>query len=196
MADAVPKNGSFMANFTHSRHLLPLLKERFLYHKNPILATQFLSFPLPAFMEVNRQLISTIFKMTIPKMLRIFFKYTRRLRGKLCCSAVRALFKYFEAETGAELMPAVVAVIHRSDRKSICILIPTSWCPRGAKPLKEGSMLFSSPLARSKGPRDFQHFPAVSSAGEAFSPTRCDLRWPFPSFLSGFILLSDGRMEK
>jgi hypothetical protein len=54
---------------------------------------------------------------TIPKMLRIFFKYNRRLLAELCRAAVRALLKYFEAETGAELMPGVAAVIQSFGQK-------------------------------------------------------------------------------
>jgi len=38
---------------------------------------------------------------TVPKMLRIFFKYKRRLLGDLGQTAVNALLKYFEAATGA-----------------------------------------------------------------------------------------------
>jgi len=48
---------------------------------------------------------------TIPKMLRIFFKYNRRLLGSLCRSALRSLTCYFEVTTGSELMPGVIAVI-------------------------------------------------------------------------------------
>jgi ribosomal protein S27E len=48
---------------------------------------------------------------TIPRMLRIFFKYKRRLLGSLCQAAVQALLKYFQATTGAELVPGVVACI-------------------------------------------------------------------------------------
>jgi ribosomal protein S27E len=48
---------------------------------------------------------------TIPRMLRIFFKYKRRLLGSLCQAAVRALLKYFQVVTGAELVPGVVACI-------------------------------------------------------------------------------------
>jgi hypothetical protein len=44
-------------------------------------------------------------------MLRIFFKYKRRLLGSLCQAAVRALLKYFQAATGTELVPGVVACI-------------------------------------------------------------------------------------
>jgi len=47
----------------------------------------------------------------IPKMLRIFFKYKRRLLGDLCQAAVQALLKYFQATTGTELLPGVVTCI-------------------------------------------------------------------------------------
>jgi len=48
---------------------------------------------------------------TIPRMLRIFFKYNRRLLGELCRLALRCLTRYFEALTGSALTPGVVAVI-------------------------------------------------------------------------------------
>jgi ribosomal protein S27E len=48
---------------------------------------------------------------TIPRMLRIFFKYNRRLLGDLCHCALRSLTRYFEVTTGSELMPGVVAAI-------------------------------------------------------------------------------------
>ena len=48
---------------------------------------------------------------TIPKMLRIFFKYNRRLLGELCRCALRSLTRYFEVTTGSELMPGVIAAI-------------------------------------------------------------------------------------
>jgi len=48
---------------------------------------------------------------TVPKMLRIFFKYNRRLLGSLCRSALRSLTRYFEVTTGNELMPGVIAAI-------------------------------------------------------------------------------------
>jgi hypothetical protein len=44
-------------------------------------------------------------------MLRIFFKYNRRLMGSLCLSALRSLTGYFEALTGRKLMPGVIAAI-------------------------------------------------------------------------------------
>jgi hypothetical protein len=54
----------------------------------------------------NRQVV-----FTVPRMLRIFFKYKRRLLGELCRAAVEALLQYFQATTGAERRPGVVAVI-------------------------------------------------------------------------------------
>jgi hypothetical protein len=44
-------------------------------------------------------------------MLRIFFKYNRRLLGELCRCALRSLTRYFEVTTGSELMPGVIAAI-------------------------------------------------------------------------------------
>ena len=54
---------------------------------------------------------------TIPKMLRIFFKYKRRLLGELCRAAVKALLKYFQAATDTELRPGVVASIQTFGQK-------------------------------------------------------------------------------
>ena len=48
---------------------------------------------------------------TIPKMLRVFFKYKRRLLGDLCRCALRALTRYFEVVTGSALMPGIIAAI-------------------------------------------------------------------------------------
>ena len=48
---------------------------------------------------------------TIPKMLRIFFKYNRRLLGSLCHSALRSLIRYFEFVAGRDVMPGVIAAI-------------------------------------------------------------------------------------
>jgi len=48
---------------------------------------------------------------TIPRMLRIFFKYNRRLLGDLCRSALRSLNRYFAAMANGELMPGVIAAI-------------------------------------------------------------------------------------
>jgi hypothetical protein len=44
-------------------------------------------------------------------MLRIFFKYKRRLLGDLCRSAINALTEYFKAVTGEELVPGVISSI-------------------------------------------------------------------------------------
>jgi hypothetical protein len=48
---------------------------------------------------------------TIPKMLRVFFKFKRKLLGELCRCAVRAILFYFQAVAGTTLEPGVVAVI-------------------------------------------------------------------------------------
>jgi hypothetical protein len=48
---------------------------------------------------------------TIPKMLRVFFKYKRKLLGELCRCAVRALLFYFQGMAGTALEPGIVAVI-------------------------------------------------------------------------------------
>jgi hypothetical protein len=50
-------------------------------------------------------------------MLRIFFKYKRRLLGSLCQAAVQGLRKYFQAATGEELVPGVVASIQTFGQK-------------------------------------------------------------------------------
>jgi len=47
----------------------------------------------------------------IPKMLRIFFKYNRRLLGELCRCALRSLTRYFEIVARSELRPGVIAAI-------------------------------------------------------------------------------------
>ena len=56
-----------------------------------------------------RPVIQVVF--TVPKMLRLFFRFRRKLLNDLCLSAVRALLKFFHTATGLELMPGVVAVI-------------------------------------------------------------------------------------
>jgi hypothetical protein len=48
---------------------------------------------------------------TIPRMLRIFFKYNRRLLGELCRCALGSLTRYFEIVAGSKLMPGVVAAV-------------------------------------------------------------------------------------
>ena len=48
---------------------------------------------------------------TIPKTLRIFFKFRRKLLGELCRSAVKTLTVYFKALTGEELVPDIMVAI-------------------------------------------------------------------------------------
>jgi hypothetical protein len=48
---------------------------------------------------------------TIPKTLRIFFKFRRKLLGELCRSAVKTLTVYFEALTGEELVPGIIVAV-------------------------------------------------------------------------------------
>ena len=48
---------------------------------------------------------------TIPRMLRVFFKYNRRLLGELCRCALRSMTRYFEIVTRCDLMPGVIAAI-------------------------------------------------------------------------------------
>jgi len=48
---------------------------------------------------------------TIPKMLRVFFKYNRKLLSALCLCARLALLKYLRAATGKELTPGIIAAI-------------------------------------------------------------------------------------
>jgi hypothetical protein len=44
-------------------------------------------------------------------MLRVFFKFKRRLLGDLCRCALRALTRYFEVVTGSALTPGIIAAI-------------------------------------------------------------------------------------
>jgi ribosomal protein S27E len=48
---------------------------------------------------------------TIPKMLRIFFRYNHSLLSGLCLCGKKALVKYFKAVTGRELTTGIIAVI-------------------------------------------------------------------------------------
>ena len=48
---------------------------------------------------------------TIPKSLRIFFKFRRKLLGELCRAAVKTLTVYFEALTGEELVPGIIVAV-------------------------------------------------------------------------------------
>jgi len=48
---------------------------------------------------------------TIPKMLRLFFRFRRSLLSSLCLAAAQALLEHFKTVSGHELMPGIVAVI-------------------------------------------------------------------------------------
>ena len=48
---------------------------------------------------------------TIPRMLRIFLKYNRRLLGSLCHCALRSLARYFEIMAESDVMPGVIAAV-------------------------------------------------------------------------------------
>jgi len=56
---------------------------------------------------------------TIPRMLRIFFKYNRRLLGSLCRCALQSMILYFAAAMGSELMPGVILRIIREELRPI-----------------------------------------------------------------------------
>jgi len=53
---------------------------------------------------------------TIPKMLRIFFKFNRSLLSELCLCGKEALVKYLRTVTGRQLTPGIIAVIQRGVR--------------------------------------------------------------------------------
>ena len=53
----------------------------------------------------------TITYFTIPKMLRLFFRFNRKLLNDLCLSAACTLVNFLHTATDLELMPGVVAVI-------------------------------------------------------------------------------------
>jgi hypothetical protein len=46
---------------------------------------------------------------TIPKMLRIFFKYNRSLLSDLCLCGKEALIKYLKTVTGSDIIPGIIA---------------------------------------------------------------------------------------
>jgi len=48
---------------------------------------------------------------TIPKMLRIFFKFNRSLLSELCVCGKEALIKYLKAATEKDITPGIIAVI-------------------------------------------------------------------------------------
>jgi len=49
--------------------------------------------------------------LTIPKTLRTFFKYRRRLLGELCRAAVQTLTVYLEALAGEPLVPGIIVAV-------------------------------------------------------------------------------------
>ena len=49
--------------------------------------------------------------LTIPKMLRLFFRFKRSLLSSLCLASVQALSKYFTTVSDHELMSGIIAVI-------------------------------------------------------------------------------------
>ena len=61
------------------------------------------------FHHFERFLAEVVF--VIPKTLRIFFKFRRRLLGDLCRCAAKSLTVYFEALRGEGLVPGVLAAI-------------------------------------------------------------------------------------
>jgi len=48
---------------------------------------------------------------TIPKMLRIFFKYNRPLPGELCRCALRSLIHYCEMVAASDLIPGIIVAV-------------------------------------------------------------------------------------
>ncbi len=48
---------------------------------------------------------------TIPKILRIFFKYKRSHLSNLCLCGKGAILKYLRAVTGKEIVPGIIAII-------------------------------------------------------------------------------------
>jgi len=48
--------------------------------------------------------------LTIPKILRLFFRYKLKLLNSLCLSVVHSFVKFLHTITGIELMPGVIAV--------------------------------------------------------------------------------------
>ena len=55
---------------------------------------------------IHRQVV-----LTMPKMLRVFFKYNRKLLGSLCLCGKQALRKYLQAAIGKEITPWIISVI-------------------------------------------------------------------------------------
>jgi hypothetical protein len=64
---------------------------------------------------------------TIPKMLRVFFKYKRKLLQDLCRLALRSLGRYSEVVTGSALTPGVIAAIQTFGDRIKFIPTSTTW---------------------------------------------------------------------
>jgi len=77
---------------------------------------------------------------TIPKMLRIFFKYKKHLLSDLCLCDKEVIVKYLKAVTGRELNPGIIAVIQsfgsRINFTRTCIF----WLQREGQIKKTGSI--------------------------------------------------------
>ena len=84
---------------------------------------------------------------TIPKMLRIFFKYKRSLLSALCLCGKEALLKYFKAVTGRELMPGIIAVIQSFGSK-INLHPHLHFLPQREEKIKKGSSINYPSLMR------------------------------------------------
>ena len=82
-------------------------------------------------------------------MLRLFFRYKRKLLNSLCLSAVQALVKFLHTATGLELMPGVVAVIQTfGDRINFHPHIHVLMTEGGTAP--DGAIQVSMSTARSE----------------------------------------------
>ena len=93
--------------------------------------------------------------LTIPKTLRIFFKYRRRLLGELSRASVKALTVYFEALAGEPLVPGIIVAV-----QTFCDRI--NFHPHLHLLVTEGGM---------------GHVPDVDGRGRRF---RADLKKAFP----------------
>ena len=58
---------------------------------------------------------------TVPKRLRVFFKFNRRLLGELCHCALRALTRYLEVVAGSRIRPGVIAAIQTFGARTFLI---------------------------------------------------------------------------
>ena len=110
-------------------------------------------------------------------MLRIFFKYNRRLLGELCRCALRSLTRYFEVTTESELRPGVIAAIQTFGNRINLHFHLHFLVTEGGGTMKiiafltDYSVIFSCPGRRSlsdfglfrPGDRFHQHIPSFQS---------------------------------